>query len=133
MSKSEKQFDSWFDMFKATTQRFEDENDDLEAILEGDVGFHAYFVADGGDDTRGCHTAVYQGLYETLNEISVDAEIVESRYGEVTPKTVWKEMESQIDEYAYLPSEVREPIEKRVKERVRKNQKNSLPDGQETL
>jgi hypothetical protein len=32
-------------MLKATADRFEEDNDDLEAIVEGDMGFHAYFVA----------------------------------------------------------------------------------------
>lgn len=118
---SSEQYDNWFEMMKATADRFEDENDDLEAIIEGDIGFHAYFVADGDDATRGCHTAVYQGIYNCLGEVSVDADIVEARHGEVTPETVWAEMESQLEEFTYLSSDLIEPIEEQVKERVRKN------------
>ncbi|GGL25943.1 hypothetical protein GCM10009037_06960 [Halarchaeum grantii] len=108
-------------MLKATADRFEEENDDLEAILEGDMGFHAYFVANGEDPTRGTHTAVFQGIYDVIEEVSVDAEIVEIRRGEVTPESVREEVLAQLDEHAHFSRDLREAIGDRVEKRVRKN------------
>jgi len=115
------QFDNWFEMLQATVDRFEEENDDLEATLAGDIGFHSYFVADGDDPTRGSHTAIYQAIHETLEGVSVDADIVEAQRGEVTPETVSEEMMAQIDEFTYIPGELRDAIGEKVQERVRKN------------
>ncbi|KKF39899.1 hypothetical protein FK85_24845 [Halorubrum saccharovorum] len=41
---SDDRYDNWMQMLQATAARFEEENDDLEALLEGDIGFHAYFA-----------------------------------------------------------------------------------------
>mgnify|MGYP000730534264 CR=1 FL=1 len=112
--------ESWLGKLRATTDRFEEENDDLEAILEGDMGFHAYFAV-GEDPTRGCTTALFQGFYEVIEEVSVDAEIVEINHGEVTPETVWAEFRSQLHEHTYLSDEMESALEKRVKRRVQKN------------
>lgn len=113
--------ENFVDALMAAEQQFEEEYDDLEAIIEGDIGFHAFFVAEGDDATRGVHTAVYQGIYDCLQEVSVDAEIVEIQHGEVTPDTVWKETRTQLEEFTYLPDTLLEPVEDRVKERIQKN------------
>jgi len=118
---SERVYDrNWFEMLKATADRFEEENEDLEAILEGEMGFHAYFVA-GEDPTRGCNTALFQGFYDVIEEVSVDADMVEINHGEVTPETVWIEYRRQLNEHTYLSEEMESALEQRVKRRVEKN------------
>lgn len=117
----ESPYDNFMEALKATNKQFEDEYDDLEAILEGDIGFHTFFVAEGDDPTRGTHTAIYQGLYELLEEVSIDADIIECNYGEVTPENARKEAIAQIHEFTYLPETMAERIGDRVEDRVRKN------------
>lgn len=122
--------ENFMEAIKATNEQFEDEYDDLEAILEGEIGFHTFFVAEGGDATRGVQTAIYQGIYDRLCEVGIDGEIVELNHGEVTPETVWQETRMQLEEFTYLPETLLEPIEERVKERVRKNlETSSGPNG----
>ncbi len=121
VAKADYPHDSWFDAIKSTSKQFEDENDDLEVLLEGSIGFHTFFVAEGSDPTRGVQTAIFQGLGDLIEEVHIDREIVEHRNGEVTPETVRKEVENQLDEHAYFSSEMREAIGARVEERVEKN------------
>jgi len=123
MSTQEYPHENWFEALKSTGQQFEAENDDLEAVLEGDIGFHAFFIAEGDDATRGAMTAVYQALYDTLEEMHVDADIVEHRCGEVTPEAVADEIINQIEHEngVYLSDHFRENIRERVEKRVRKN------------
>ena len=113
--------ENWFEAFRATGEQFDAENDDLEAILEGDIGFHAFFAADADDPTRGVQTAIYQGIYDKLNELHVDADIVRLQHGEVTPETVWLTLRDQLEEFTYLSEPMLLSIEERVKERVEKN------------
>lgn len=124
-SQAETQHDSWFEMLQATANRFEDENDDLEAIIEGDIGFHAYFVAEGDDPTRGVHTAIIQGFNEAIQEVTIDADIVDINRGNVTPETVREEAMAQLNEFVYLPENIRESIGDHVEERVQKNMEAS--------
>lgn len=116
---------------KQNADRFEDEYDDLEAVLEGDIGFHAYFTSGGPDPTRGAITAIYQGIYDELEEVSIDAEIVELYHGEVTPETVRREIINQLDEFTYLPENLCEAIGDRVEERVEKNLRQQEADEDE--
>lgn len=116
---------NWMDGLLWLDDKFQEENEDLEAILEGDLGFHAFFTRGGPDPTRGVQTAVYQGIYDQIQELSVDEEIVEMHYGELTPETVWQAVEDQIHEFTYLPESLFDPIEERVKERVEKNLESS--------
>ena len=121
--------DNFMDALKATNQQFRDEYDDLEAILEGDIGFHAFFVAEGDDPTRGANTAIFQGLFELLEEIDIDATIIEHNYGEVTPETARKEAIAQINEFTYLPDRMAETIGDAVEERVRNNMRARGEEG----
>ena len=121
-------YDNWMQLLQATAARFEEENDDLEALLEGDIGFHAYFTV-GDDPTRGVQTAIFQGVYEALEEVSFDADLVEMRHGEVTPETVWQEVDDQINEHAYISEGLRDPIRERVKRRVGRNLENRGEDA----
>ena len=115
-------YDDWFEMFQATLARFEAENDDLEATLTGDVGVHSFFTAGSEDVTRGTRTAVLEAFDATaLSEVTVDADLVEAHYGDVTPQTVWDVVESQMNERVYLDSTLREEIAERVKTRVADN------------
>ncbi len=116
-------YDTWYDTFQASVQQFDAENGDLEAILDGDAGFHAYFHANGSDVTRGVHTAIYQALYDTLDEFYVDEELVEMRRGEVTPHAVAAEVIEQIshEHGVYLSEHVEENIRDRVAQRVETN------------
>ena len=116
-------YDNWIQMLQATAARFEEENDDLEALLDGAIGFHTYFTV-GDDPTRGTQAAIYQGVYEALEEVSLNAGLVEMRRGEVTPETVWQEVDDQINEHAYLSDDLRDPIRERVKQRVERNLQN---------
>lgn len=121
--------DNFMDGLKQNAARFEDEYDDLEAIIEGEIGFHAYFTSGGPDPTRGVMTAIYQGLYDVLEEVSIDAEIVEIHYGEVTPETTRKAVEDQLHEYTYLPENITDAIGDRVEKRVEKNLEQQPSDG----
>lgn len=115
--------DNWLDALKGCAEQFEAENDDLEAILEGDIGFHALFVAEGDDPTRGVKTALYQALYDTLQEVHIDADIVDINRGSVTPETVAEEMVDQIEHEhgVYLSDHLRDNIRNRVITRVQEN------------
>lgn len=123
MSAADDEPDTWFDGIKDVADQFEEENTDLEAVLEGDIGFHTFFVAEGSDPTRGVRTAMYAGLMELFEEVHIDREMVEMRHGEVTPRTVRRELENQLDEHAYLSQEMRDAIGEKVEERVEKNLK----------
>ncbi|WP_373189953.1 hypothetical protein [Halolamina sp.] len=120
MSETEGGDESWFDAFQASVEQFDEENDDLEAQLWGDAGFHSYFAA-SHDPTRGVGTAIHIAIAELFEEVSVDAEFVEHRYGEVTPVTVRKAVLDQIDEITHLSRELRESIGDQVEERVARN------------
>ncbi|WP_311171827.1 hypothetical protein [Halobellus ordinarius] len=115
--------DTWFDAFKASTRQFAAETEDLEAILAGDAGFHTFFHTEGVDVTRGVQTAIYQGLYDTLEELYVDEELVEQRHGECTPEAVADEVIEQIthEHGVSLSDHVEETIRDRVTGRVRDN------------
>jgi len=117
-------YDSWFDGIKGVADQFEDDNDDLEAELWGDIGFHTFFVADGEDPTRGVKTAIYSAFAEAIEEVHIDAEIVEMRYGEVTPETVRESVIDQMEEHTYIPSELRAAIGEAIEKRVAKNMEN---------
>jgi hypothetical protein len=121
MSTNNTEPENFFEGLQINAQRFEDNNDDLEAILEGDIGFHAYFTSGGPDPTRGAITAIFQGIFEVIEEVSVDEELVEIHQGEVTPESVRKEVMSQIDEHGYLGEQFRDAIANSVEERVRRN------------
>ena len=121
--------ENFLEALKATNRQFEDEYDDLETIIAGDIGFHSFFIAEGDDPTRGTHTAIYHGIYELMEEVSVDADIVEFHHGDVTPETVWKETRRQMEEYSYIPETMLDPIEDKVKKRVRKNLKKNDHSG----
>lgn len=120
MTESRPADDSWCDTFQKAVELFEEENDDLEAELWGDAGFHSYFTA-GHDPTRGVNTAIHIAIAELFEEVSVDAELIEMRYGEVTPENVRRGVLDQIDEHAYLSSELREAIGKQIEDRVAQN------------
>ena len=111
----------WYDSLLKAAEQFEDENNDLEAVLEGTIGFHTFYVAEGDDPTRGVQTAVYQGLYDSLEEMHVDKDTVQIDYGEVTPETVWQTVEGELDRHMYIPDSLRENIEQRVKSQVEDN------------
>lgn len=115
--------DTWYDDLLQTANRFEEENDDLEAILEGRIGFHSFFVADGDDPTRGARTAIYAGIMDSIDELHIDADIVEAHNGEVTPEAVADEVVGQMEQNIglYLDDMLRENIHERVEKRVRKN------------
>ena len=125
-------YESWFDAFQASTRQFAAENEDLEAILEGDAGFHAFVHTEGVDVTRGAHTAVYQALYDVLEDLYVDEELVALRWNEVTPETVAEEIISQIadDHGVFLSEHVEAAIRDRVQDRVRTNQRQQDGDAQ---
>jgi hypothetical protein len=117
--------ETWFEAFKESTRQFAAETEDLEAILEGDAGFHAFFHTEGVDVTRGAHTAIYQGLYDALEELYVDEELVELRRGEVTPEAVADEVIEQVTrEYGVrLGERVEGNVRDRITRRVEKNRR----------
>jgi len=71
--------------------------------------------------TRGTNTAIYQALYDTLEAVSLDDELLEMRYGEVTPEAAGEAVLDQIDEYQYVSDPLRSNIRERVEDRVRSN------------
>lgn len=117
----EPQPETFLDGLKQNADRFEENNEDLEAIIEGDIGFHAYFTSGGPDPTRGCQTAIFQGVYDELEEFHLDAEVVELNQGEVTPQTARREAIEQLQKFTYLPENLVESIGDRIETRVRKN------------
>jgi|GEM_PF-6480091 len=119
--------DNWLEALKATGEQFDAENDDLEAILEGDIGFHTFFAADADDPTRGVETAIHQAVNDTFEELFIDAEGVEISHGEVTPESVAEEVLAQIEGNIgqYLSDPLRANIRERVEKRVEANQSSS--------
>lgn len=113
--------DSWFVGIQSVAQQFEAENDGLEVQLYGDIGFHTFFSPNGSDPTRGVQTAIHVGLAELLEDMHIDADIVEHHFGEVTPETVGKEALAQMDEVTYLSSNTREAVADAIEDRVRQN------------
>jgi hypothetical protein len=111
----------FYDLTKQANDRFKEEYDDAEAIFEGTIGFHAFFNADDDDPTRGIHTAIYQGLFNEFQEVSVDADTVEINHGEVTPETARAELINQLHEFTYLPENLVEAIGEQAEKRVREN------------
>ena len=112
---------NWMQSLLGAASQFEEEHDDLEVILEGAIGFHTFYVADGDDPTRGVKTALYSGLNDLLEEVSVDADTVRLNHGAVTPETVRRETMDQITEFTYVPESLAESIGESVEERVRQN------------
>jgi hypothetical protein len=111
----------FYDLTKQANDRFREEHDDAEAIFEGTIGFHAFFNADADDPTRGIHTAIYQGIFNELQEVSVDADIVRINHDEVTPETARAELINQLHEFTYLPENLVEAIGDAAENRVREN------------
>lgn len=125
MSGTDEEFhhENWYEALKGTAKQFEYENDDLESILGGNIGFHCFFVADGDDPTRGVQTAVYQALFEMLEEVHIDAELVEHNQGEVTPRSVAVELIGQIEYNAglYLSDRFKEELYEKIENRIERN------------
>jgi len=131
MSDAEFKYDDWLDGFREIGAQFEAENDDLEAIFSGDIGFHAFFVADGDDPTRGSLTAVYQALYDNIESLHVDRDVVKWNQGELTPTAVADEVIGQLEGECglYLNERFRENIRERVEQRIEKNLNKNGGDG----
>jgi len=115
-------YDSWFEAVQALGRQFEAENDDLEVTLEGSIGFISLFTDEPpADVTRGVVTAMHQAVYETIEAVSLDEELLEMRYGEVTPEAAADAVLDQIDEYQYVSDPLRSNIRERVEARVHHN------------
>jgi len=115
---------------KTCARQFEAENGDLEAILEGHIGFHAFHTSNGESDTRGVQTAIYQALYDCLEELHIDDDIVNQNKGEVTPQTVSDEVLDQLEYFGglYINGRLEQAVADRVQERVRRNQRGKADE-----
>lgn len=86
---------TFFDVMQDSVDRFEDENEDLEALFHGDIGIHGYYT-ETGDRCRGVQIAMLAAVMDELGETAFDDDIVEANYGEVTPDTVRQAVHDQL-------------------------------------
>jgi hypothetical protein len=119
--------EDWVEALKTCARQFDAENGDLEAVLDGSIGFHAFHTGNGETETRGVQTAIYRALYDCLEELHIDDDIVEQNKGEVTPQTVSDEVLDQLEYFGglYVNDRLEQAVTKRVAEQVRRNQRGA--------
>lgn len=81
------------------SQEIRDRDSLGEASWWGDLGYHTFFNPNRTDYGIGMTTATTIAFQETIEELWLEADIVEDSHGEVTPETVAAEAESQLDQF----------------------------------
>lgn len=89
------------DLLSDANEQFQTDSDLGEVILQGPIGFHSFYDNEEADEylTTGDTTLLHRAFDRVIEEIHLDEETVEESWGEVTPETVGKEVERQLDEY----------------------------------
>lgn len=84
---------------KAASEELRERDSLGEAAWWGDLGYHTFFNPSRTDYGIGMQTAMTVAFQETVEELWLEADIVEDNQGEVTPETVAAEAEHQLEEF----------------------------------
>lgn len=84
---------------ESISEEIRERNNLGEAALWGDLGYHTFFNPSRSDYGIGTTTAMHVAFEQTVEELFLDADIVEDNHGEVTPETVAAEAENQLDSF----------------------------------
>jgi hypothetical protein len=85
------------DQFREITDQHRERDGAGEVTMYGDIGFHSIFNPDRTEFGIGTNTALHIALYETLQMVHLDTGLVRDHHGEVTPETVSKELDEEIE------------------------------------
>lgn len=88
---------------QSINRRFQVENTPGGMSFYGTAGFHSYFRHDAGIDYA-LHAALHAAIDKGLDELMLEPTMIEEEHGEVTPVTVAKELELQLNEFYNIPT-----------------------------
>ncbi len=68
-----------------------------EIVISGDMGYHIFIDPDRDDPISDITKKLHDAFNIAIKDVYINEEEIREKYGEVTPKTICKQIENQIE------------------------------------